>query len=109
MRAGRMDRLVTLFRKETEQDAAGQDQITWVPVAKVWAAWAPLRGANRWAAMQTVETAAGSFEIRYRPDLGPLHEVAMEGERYEIQGAPEEVGRREGLRLHVSRRQDYEG
>lgn len=104
MRAGQLDRRITLKRLETTQDDYGQDIETWHTVATVWAAWEPLKGNRRFAAQQVIETAAGSFVIRYRSGLSALHAVEYNGNRYDIHGEPEEIGRREGLRLHVSRR-----
>lgn len=110
MRPGKLDRRLTLYRLETEQDEdSGQEKKTYVRVGTFWASWNPLKGSRRWEAMQHVERAAGWFEIRYRKGITPLHEVECEGTRYTIQGVPEEIGRREGLRIHVSARYQGDG
>lgn len=104
MRAGQLDRRITLRSKTTSRDAFGQEVITWTDLATVWARWIPLKGTERFTAQQLVDTAAGSFEIRHRTDVTAINEVVFNGKQYQIIGEPEEIGRREGLRLHVSRR-----
>lgn len=104
MRAGKLDRRVTLRRKTETQDAMGQPIESWADIATVWAKWVPAKGAERWTAQQVVDTAAGHFEIRYLSDITPLDEVEYNGDQYDIIGQPEEIGRRIGWKIYVSRR-----
>ena len=105
MRAGRMDRRITLLRRDSERNDSGQKVPQWAMLDEVWAEWAPLRGTERWTAMQHVQTAEGAYKIRWRDDLQAVDAIEDEsGNRYEIIGVPEEIGRREGLKIHVHRR-----
>lgn len=44
MRAGVLDKRLTIQRKQVTQDGFGAEVITWVEVATVWAQIAPLQG-----------------------------------------------------------------
>lgn len=104
MRAGRLDRRITLKRKSESQDDFGQPQVTWTDIATVWARWVPAKGQQMWTAKQYVDTAAGEFEIRYLSGLTPVDEVEHDGDQYDIIGQPLEIGRKQGWRIPVSRR-----
>ena len=109
MRSGQLDRRITLYRRTEGKDSAGQPVDEWQKLGNVWASWNPVRGSRRWQAQQHVERAAGYFEIRWRPGILPVDEVEYDGMRFKVEGVPEEVGRRVGLRLHVSARYQSDG
>lgn len=107
MRAGQLDRRITLRQRVTTRGSLGEEvEGTPTDLATVWARWRPLKGTERFTAQQLVDTAAGEFDIRYRSDITieDVHEVLFDGDVYDVMGVPEEIGRREGWRLQVSRR-----
>lgn len=70
MRAGILDQRVTLKRRTvTGQDTFGQDIISMVTVATVWAAVRYLSGRELDQAQQTFAEARYEIEMRRRPDL----------------------------------------
>jgi SPP1 family predicted phage head-tail adaptor len=105
MRAGDLDRRITLkSRAQSTQDALGAPTEAFTTIATVWAKWMPQKASERWSSAQEVDMARGEFLIRWRSDVSGLDEVVFDGSRYEVDGQPVEVGRREGLRIAVKRR-----
>lgn len=98
MRSGRLDRRLTLQRKTATENDYGEAVETWTDLATVWAEKIPVRGAERYAAMQTVAEVIDRFKIRYRKDLTPLDRVICDGITYDVQGVLE-IGRREGWEI----------
>lgn len=102
MRAGRLDRLVTLQRAITTQDAYGEEIKTWSDIADVWAERVELRGVERFEAQQTQAHVDAKYRIRWMAGLTPINRlIDADGRVYDIQ-AVLEIGRREGLELQVS-------
>jgi SPP1 family predicted phage head-tail adaptor len=103
MRAGRLDRLVTLGKRTVaSQDAYGEEVASWTDV-QVWAERRDLRGDERWAAQQVVGTTACIYRIYWRSDLTVEDRLVDDGVTYDIH-AIVEVGRKEGLELQCSAR-----
>lgn len=98
MRAGTLDRQITIEASAVVQDAYGDPVESWMLLATVWAQVLPLRGSERFQAQQIDAELTTRFRIRYRDDVTPLMRVAHDGDRYEIE-AVIEIGRREGLEL----------
>lgn len=98
MRAGKMDRRVTIQSRSTAADAQGQQIETWTAVATVWASKRDLRGREYFAAQAVNADVNTVFEIRHRTDVTVLHRVVCEGVTYDIQQVSE-IGRRDGLSL----------
>ena len=104
MRAGRMDRLITLKAKVVTTNDFGEEIEEWQDVGTIWAERLELRGNERWNAMQTVANITCKYRIRWRDDIGPLNMlVDADNREYDIH-AVLEVGRREGLELLVKAR-----
>lgn len=96
VRAGLLDRRVTLERRVEVVDPSGQPVISWVPLATVWARVEPLGGRENFGAQQFVATGDLRFTIRWRADVTPLHRVTYAGVHYDVVSVAEE-GRREAL------------
>lgn len=103
MRAGKLDRRITLRSKSTTKNSFGEDDVTWIDVATVSAEWIPKAGSERWGSQRVIDTADGAFRIRYRPGLDALDEVLFDGAQYRMLGQPEEIGRRRELLIQVQR------
>ncbi|WP_226578224.1 phage head closure protein [Acuticoccus sediminis] len=94
MRAGKLDRRVTLERATViGKDEFGADLLRWDQVATVWAQARPNRGAERFTAAEVNGSAVMSFQIRYRSDVTVKDRLVYEGRVWNIVDV-REVGRR---------------
>jgi head-tail adaptor len=121
MRAGRLDRRVTIQRKTETPSASGQPIESWANLsARRWASYSPLGGDERFADPQYAGKQQVEWGIRWSADvagLRPLDRIvypALEGSPlpepdhsaiFDIV-AVHEIGRREGLRVVTVRRAD---
>ncbi|WP_226578884.1 phage head closure protein [Acuticoccus sediminis] len=94
MRAGKLDRRVTLERlTDGGTDAFNVAIEEWAEVATVWAQARPNRGAERFTAAEVNGSAVMSFQIRYRSDVTVKDRLVYEGRVWNIVDV-REVGRR---------------
>lgn len=100
IRAGSLDRRLTLYRAVETQSDTGTTSTGWRGGGTVWAARESLnlREATRAAGM--TDAIEAKFVIRWRADVTTSIEVACDGCRYAVV-AVEELGNREGLALLV--------
>lgn len=99
MRAGKLDRRVTLMRYgEIGRDELNQPILDWSAIATVWAQQRPVRGAEAAKAGQMTGERMMQFQIRYRSDVSVKDRVVDESATYEITGLSE-LGRREALEI----------
>jgi len=100
MRAGRMDRIITLkSRTLIGQDAYGSELTTWSE-AETWAERRELRGAERFAAQQVVSELSARYYLHYREDIDEKDLLVDGDTTYEIH-AVLPLGRREGVEIYV--------
>ena len=109
MRAGRLDRRLTIRRATRTQNALGETVETWADVATVWAskvdkatAEADARGSNETRAA-TITT---HFAVRWSATtatIDPRDRVRCEGRDYDVTGL-REIGRREGVEIVATAR-----
>jgi SPP1 family predicted phage head-tail adaptor len=108
MRAGPLDRRITLQRATFAQDATGQHIATWATLATVWVAKRDLSDSERVAAAEVSAEITTRFHIRWDSswaDLNPKDRAVFEGRTYDIWGV-KEIGRREGLEITAAARSD---
>lgn len=99
MRAGRLDRLITIEQPiESTDPSYGAPIQTWATLAQVWAQVKPVRGSEYFAAQQMNARVDTVFKIRYRSDLTTKMRISYGGELYDIQSIIE-LGRNDGLEL----------
>jgi SPP1 family predicted phage head-tail adaptor len=98
MRAGDLDQRVTLQVRSVATDAMGQDSITWLDVATVWAQCQAVRGREFFAAAQVQQEQTIKVRIRYRADVSTMHRILWEGRAHDITGVVP-VGRKNMLEL----------
>ncbi len=96
MRAGRLDRRITLQSLVEEQQADGHMRRTYQDIATVWAEVTPGKGQETLADDQIVARQSVIFKIRYRAGIDPKGRVHYKGRFYNIRDVAE-TGRREGL------------
>jgi SPP1 family predicted phage head-tail adaptor len=98
MRAGALDRRITLQRGVAVQDDFNQPVKSWEEIATVWAEVRPVGGGEGFDAQQLKATADVRIAIRYRDDVTPETRVVYGSQVHDIL-AIQEIGRREGLEL----------
>jgi head-tail adaptor len=121
MKAGSLDRRVTLMRKSETQSPSGEPVVAWAILATRAASLAPVSGSERSVAPQVVAQEQVEFRVRWTNDIADLTPrdrivyPALDPEEpspeipdthiYDLL-AVHEIGRREGLRLIAYRRTD---
>lgn len=118
MKAGRLDRRITIQRKQVSQSDSGQPIETWSILVTVWASVGPLRGDEVFSAPQYVGKQQTEYRIRFSTDvadLTPLDRIVYpainsgdpvpERSVYNIFSV-NEIGRREGFQIVAFRRAD---
>ena len=99
MRAGELDRRVTLQHRElSDADTQGERTETFVTYATVWAKKREVTERERFTAQQVQAELDAIFTIRYRNDVLATDRLICEGRTYNIRPG-REIGRREGLDL----------
>ena len=122
MRAGRLDRIITIQRSTWTASDSGEDVKTWSTlIVRRRASLMPVRGEERFSDPQLSAREQVEFRVRYSQDVAALtardrivypalsesspEDAPDERNIYDIH-AVHEIGRREGLRILTSRRPD---
>lgn len=103
MRAGRLDRRISILRRTQTQSASGEVVETWPEERRVWAEVVPLGGNERFAAATTQAARSAKMRLRFAPRWRPdvaNHRVEHDGLVWDILGLAE-LGRGEGWELTV--------
>ena len=103
MRAGRLDRRVTIQARTLTRNAYGEQVETWADVATVWGEKNDLKGREFLAARQLSADITTRFRLRYRADVTVQHRLVCEAVTYDINQVSE-IGRRAGLDLFATAR-----
>lgn len=104
MRAGRLDRRITISRRVETLSDSGSPVVTWTEVATVWASVKFDRGSERFAIQQVVGQGVVTFSIRWSDavkEVSTLHRITFDGRAYDIRDV-RELGRREGIELDAT-------
>lgn len=96
--AGMLDQRVTLQSKSVSRAANGEEVVTWVDVATLWAAVAQLRGREYFAAAQMQDAVDVKATIRYRSGVTRDQRLLWNGAPLDIVSVIA-VGRNEQLEL----------
>ena len=105
MRAGRMDRLVTLkIRTAGTQDSYGEETETFESV-QVWAERREFTGSEAFQGDRFIAGQAAKYRIYYREDLDSMDSLVDGSSTFNIH-AVIPIGRREGLELMVTRKEE---
>lgn len=99
MDSGSMDQRVTLQSRSVTKDAMGQDAITWVDVATVWARRINQRSAEAFQAAQMGDDDVVELHIRHRADVMTTWRLEWDGVGYDITSVSEFGGRKDRTRL----------
>lgn len=123
MRAGRLDRLITIQVRSVEETPSGGTTETWMTLAnRRPASVSEVRGDERFSAPQIGATEQKEFRIRYSANVANINprdyrivypalsddspeDEAMANRVYDILATPE-IGRNEGIKIIAQRRPD---
>ena len=84
MRAGPLRQRVTIQDKSVSQNTYGEEVITWVDEAIVWAAVEPLRGREFLEGKQITAEVSTRIRIRHRSGIVPEMRVVFGSVIYDI-------------------------
>jgi len=104
MRAGVLDRRITLQSRTVTQSDSGEEVVTWVDLATVWAQKVENRGAERFVAQQLVGKAVKTFRFRWSDaveDVTVKDQLVHDGRSFDILDV-REIGYREGIEVDVT-------
>jgi len=99
MQAGKMDQRVVLQSRTVTTDAMGQDAITWVAAATVWAQRINQRSAEAFQAAQMGDDDVVELHIRHRTDVLTTWRLEWGGVGYDITSVSDFGGRKDRTRL----------
>jgi SPP1 family predicted phage head-tail adaptor len=110
MRAGKLDRRITIQRATETRDGFNNVTLTWpgTVIATVWASKEDVRDSERFSSQEVGAEITTRFQIRWSSDVenvNPKDRVVYDGRPYDIV-AVKEIGRREGLEITASARSD---
>jgi SPP1 family predicted phage head-tail adaptor len=108
MRAGKLDRKITLQRFTSTLDEYNEPVKTWSTLATRSASYEPLSDGERFRAGETAANASARFVIRWSSavsTLNPKDRLQYEGETWQILHV-KEIGRREGIEITAGTRAD---
>ena len=94
--AGKMTERVTFQSKSVTKNTLGEEVVTWVDVATVWAEARPLRGREFYAANQTQQVVDVRFIVRARTGLTVDMRLLWKTVPYDITGLIPGTGPYEG-------------
>lgn len=100
MRAGKLDRRITIQRATTTPNGRNEPIASWADLATVWAQQRPNRGQERFTAQEVAGQSVMTFHIRYRRDLTVQDRISYQGKIWDILDI-REVGRNVVLEIDV--------
>jgi head-tail adaptor len=122
MRAGRLDRFITIQRSTSTAADDGHPTLSWSTVGQLRtpASMTPISGDEKTSAPQYVAKEQVEFRVRYSDDLSelsPMDRIIYPAFEANSPAVPEtrrtydifevlEIGRREGLKILAARRAD---
>ena len=101
MRAGDMDRRITIQVYSYETDGIGGIIESWTDFAEVWAQVTQQSGREFFGAGAIQSERKVVFRLRWLDGITVLHRVVFGGREYNIHEV-RELGRHEGLELHTT-------
>ena len=102
MRAGSLDRRVTLLRRSLSRNAFGEEEVEYNAFDTVWAQKLDVTGREYFTAQRDLAVGTTRFRIRYRNDLSVTDRISYNEHVYDIKQLTE-LGRHEGLDIVAER------
>jgi SPP1 family predicted phage head-tail adaptor len=107
MKAGPLDRRLTIQHKTVTQNEFGEEVETWADLATVWCEMRDVSDGERVAAAEVAATITTRFRIRHSSTVADVNpgddRLVFEGRIYDLWGV-KRLGRREGLELTAAAR-----
>lgn len=103
MRAGQLNRLISLQKKAEFKRESGDLVKTWAELAKPWARKMDLAGRELEAAMSIHEDISVKFLVRFREDVRQGMRIVLAGEAYHVISALDKRGDRVELQIYCSK------
>ena len=101
MRAGDLDRRISIERFTSTTSESGEPIETWANLATVWAKVEQQSGREFFSTVQEISERRVVFRIRWIEDLTVLDRVMCDGEAHDIHEV-RRLGRKEGCELHTT-------
>lgn len=98
MRAGSLDRRVTILRREVSRNAHGEQVEEYEVLETVWAQKLDATGRELFTSQTTIAEGTARFRLRYRSDMLATDRLSYDGREYDIVQIAE-LGRREGTEI----------
>lgn len=106
MRAGKLDRRITIQRATTTgTDGFGHPVMTWEDHVTVWAEVLSVSDGERWRAAEVAAHVTHRFRIRWGAGVTAEDRVVYDGRTFEISGV-KEIDRRVGQEITAAARAD---
>lgn len=102
MRAGDLNKRVTIERRATTQDTFGGQDATWSTVAVVWAGIQPMTGRELFAAQSVESEVTTQIVMRYQAGITAKMRVNYSGRLFNIHAVLDENERHRELTLLCS-------
>ena len=99
MQAGKLDRRATVRRTVQTRGPNGSVINTWQDLATFWVFKRTLGAREAVLSGRDTDQIEDVFECRYRTDVSSAMQIVVDGRTYDIVRPPEEIGRRDGLRI----------
>lgn len=109
--AGDLDRRIVIQRYTVTRDEYNAEVPAWTDLATRWAKYEPVSDGERLRAGERASEIGARFTIRWSQvlaDLNPKDQVIFQGRTYPITRV-KEIGRRVGLEITVTGRDDQDG
>lgn len=103
IRAGELDRRITVERAHVVTNALGREDRLWAPLATVWAKADPISDGERWRAAEVAADATIRFTVLWGLGVTAKDRIIHGGRTYGILGV-KEIGRREGQEITATGR-----
>jgi SPP1 family predicted phage head-tail adaptor len=116
MKAGSLDRRITILRASVSRNSFNEELPTWNPMATVWAGAVPVSAGagGAWAgerqrAGETLATSKYRFTVRHSAmaaTVDPRDRIKFEDRLFDVNGV-KEIGRREGYEITATARAEH--
>lgn len=99
MNAGKLDRIAVLRGATQTRSSTGAVVVTWADVARFAVSKRTLNAREVMISARPTDQIEDVFECRYRTDVTAAQQLVVDGNTYDIVRPPEEIGRKDGLRI----------
>ncbi len=109
MKAGSLDRRITILRASVSRNSFNEELPTWNPMATVWAGAVPVSDGERQRAGETLATSKYRFTVRHSAmvaTVDPRDRIKFGDRLFDVNGV-KEIGRREGYEITATARAEH--